>query len=165
MQRSEQFHFSHSTLGTVELRRTALIQAITGSLTDQLNANDLGPYNIYLYGMKGSGKTVLLAHLAKHLQSEKYTVYFLPTAQVLRNLSDIKSQLPKEQSEKVAILVDEVNSNLTDGWHDLLKSSRKNMVTIAAGVIQNLASPTTADFRYRINVNLILSNKDKSQLQ
>ena len=169
LRRSQQHRFAHSTLGTVELPRAALVRAITDSLTAQQRRNDRGPYNVYLYGMKGSGKTVLLANLAKLLQSEDYTVYFLETAQSLRSFSDLRTFLPEDESVKVAILIDEVNSNLTEGWHYLLKSSRRNLVTIAAGVVQYVASDTTAAFQSRIHVNLILSNEegklDKSQLQ
>jgi predicted AAA+ superfamily ATPase len=101
-------HFPTHSLGLASLPRTSLISEIYRILDRQIKTEETGPYNVYLYGMKASGKTIILNNLAKKFQDEGYIVYFFQDAKELDQFSQITDLLPTET--KVAIIVDEVRS-------------------------------------------------------
>lgn len=82
---SQKVHFSTHSLGMASLPRTALVSQILAELEKQMQESDLGPYNVYLYGMRASEKTIALTQIAKQLQDEGYTVYFFCDARSLQN--------------------------------------------------------------------------------
>jgi hypothetical protein len=116
--------------------------------------------------MRASGKTVVLNMLAQKFVDEGYIVYFFQDAKQLDvdQFADITELLPTDR--KVAILIDEVqNCPNATAWTLLLKNNiRNDLVVVGAGVVQYAALQPTANFKSRVQVNLILKNKDDSQL-
>ncbi len=147
-------HFSPYSLGIASLPRTALVSQIRAVLDRQMKETMYGPYNVYCYGMKASGKTLLLTALAKQLQDEDYIVYFFKDARLLDTVPLIDEELPT--THKVAVIVDEVQSGSTAGaWTLLLKNTHHKLVVIGAGPVQFDILAPTSHFRERISVNLI----------
>jgi hypothetical protein len=132
-----------------------------------METEESGPYNIYLYGMRASGKTVILNTLAKKFLDDGYTVYFFQDAKQLDvdQFAQINELLPTEQ--KVAIIIDEVqNCPSATAWTLLLRNTiRNDLVVVGAGVTQYANILPAANFKSRIQVNLVLKNKDDSQLK
>jgi DNA replication protein DnaC len=76
-------HFTPHGLGLANLKREEVIAMIRNDLCLQMNKLARGPYNIYLSGMRASGKTQILLSLARQLQNDGYLVYFFRSAKQL----------------------------------------------------------------------------------
>ena len=63
-------HFASDSLGTASLPRQDLIDEIMGQIKEIDSSDEPTPNSVYVYGMRGSGKSVLLGNLAKLLQTE-----------------------------------------------------------------------------------------------
>jgi energy-coupling factor transporter ATP-binding protein EcfA2 len=147
--------FPAESLGTFVLRRQQLVNQIFDNVNIQLERKDKSA-SIYLQGMRASGKTTLLKLLATKFQEAKFAVYFFTSAVQLKDIqvNDFSESLPKCP---VAILVDEVHSAPNAGPLLMaLKSTRLDLVTIAAGVPMYLKTNTTILFNETISTQLLL---------
>jgi predicted AAA+ superfamily ATPase len=94
--------------------------------------------SLYLYGTRGSGKSVLLRLLAKRLKDDGYLVYFFSSGDLMEQEkagSKVLNALTRDRKTKVAVVVDEVPS-AGGQLVSLLHSTKKNLVVIGAGVPQ-----------------------------
>ena len=109
---------------------------------------------MYFHGIRASGKTTILRLLARKLKGNGYIVYFHNSP---GSLPDDFSSLPKDQRIKVAVIVDEVQSDPTStALFGLMNSKRLNLVTIGTDVPKFFKSNFTSYFQRVLSDSLLL---------
>lgn len=111
-----------------------------------------GTPSVYLLGCRGCGKTSMLTLLARSFQSDGYRVYYFHCASAIpQGISCVFKSLLKDRTQKVAVLIDEVESNPNaELFTALLKSGYTNLVTIGASVHRYVSLGMTANFAIKV---------------
>lgn len=128
--------FPKNQFGQYVLSRKRLLKKLQEEMASQLqHASELSP-SIYLSGCHGSGKTSLLHLFARWLKKKGYEVYFFETAACIpQGIRVALESLLEGKTKKVAVLIDDVNSNPdSDILLPLLHGQYPHLVTIGAGV-------------------------------
>ena len=129
--------FPLNGIGSQVFGRNDLVESIVVKIDELSKTGDV--CNMYLRGPRGSGKSVLLQLIGKMLQDRGEKVYFVRTADQLRevNASDMQDLIDMNNSRnRIYLLVDEVQMYYEgDVWDFLLKQTSK-IVTIGVGIPQ-----------------------------
>jgi hypothetical protein len=161
--RNQNFCFPPRGLGKVELARTKVVNTAMSDIESQIQRG-YGMSSLYFYGLRASGKSVVLVLLAKRLKQEGYIVYYFSNGDLLEQ-TEVLDAIPDYLEKKVAVVVDEVPS-ASGKLVSLLQSQNPNLVVVGAGVPQFDSSGFTVYFKTKMSLELRLQagDEDMSEL-
>lgn len=128
---------------------------------------DMAP-SVYLSGRRGCGKTSLLTLLGRYFHENGYQVYFFDAASAIpHGIGSAFKLLLENQTQKVAVLVDELETNPTaDLFTTLLKGTYPHLVTIGAAIPRYTPSGMAAKFATRLSMSdIVLRETDDDFLE
>ena len=156
--------FPENQLGQYVLKRDRVVKKVKDAMVSQRTLRPEASQSVYLSGCRGSGKTSLLALLARSFKAEGYEVYFFNSAQrIPQHACSVFEALLADNTKKVAVLIDEVASNPDSAlFITLLKGSYPHLVTIGAAVPSYIPTRLTAVFKEVLRMtDLVLKEEDE----
>ena len=117
----------HGLNSVLCIPRDALVQKV-------IRIAELKEQNVYIHGPSGTGKTVLLELIAKHLKSSGKRAVYIDHANNLRACSDDIREILRDE-QPLYVLVDEAHMNpVGETVWMYLKRPSAPFITIAAGI-------------------------------
>lgn len=158
--------FPENQFGQYVLKRGRVINKIKKEMAAQLSCRS-GTQSIYLSGCRGSGKTSLLLLLARSLKEDGYEVYFFRSANgIPQGASFAFESLLEDKTKKVAVLIDEVDSNPNaDLFITLLKGAYPHLVTIGSAVPRYVITGGTGRFKFMLRMADLVLREDDEDFQ
>lgn len=160
--------FPENQLGQYVLTRDTVVQKIKKAMASQLSLRPGASQSVYISGCRGSGKTSLQMLLARYLKEvEGYEVYFFKSAQDIPQGASLAFEaMLEDKTKKVAVLIDEVDSNPESGlFTALLKGAYPHLVTIGSSVPRFIPTGLTASFKSVLRMTDLVLREDDEDFQ
>lgn len=154
--------FPRHQFGQYVLTRDRVVKKVKEAIASQLARYPGEPQSVYLSGCRGSGKTSLQMLLAKSLQAEGYTVYFFKSASAIREGASLAF---KDETKKLAVLIDEVRSNPNSELFTALKGAYPNLVMIGSAVPSYTPTGLTTSFTSVLRMTDLVLREDDEDFQ
>jgi hypothetical protein len=159
--------FPSNQFGQYVLKRDRVIKQVKESIDSQRKLYPGEATSVYLGGCRGSGKTSMHMLLARTFNAEGYEVYFFESARQIPQGSSLAfKSLLQDKTKKVAVLIDEVESDpKSELFTTLLKGPYPHLVTIGSAVPGYLKTGVTGAFKSRLGMTDLVLKQDDEDFQ